>query len=248
METGQVETAAPPLDDSQTIRRTASSISSDGPGQDDDYNPADTYRALSTAAVASLVLGMLSILALLDWWLALIPIAGVILGIAALRKIRKQPEEYTGRGAAIAGIALGVLFCVGGFGRLSYIHATEVPTGYERVDYSLLQPQPEDAPNSIPPEAKALDGKKIFIKGYVYPGMRKDGITQFLLVRDQGTCCFGGNPKITDRIQVALSDPKGFSFSGSLFKVAGTFRITEPNQAIDAKGIVFYHLDEAILP
>jgi hypothetical protein len=247
METGRVETAAPPLDDSQTIRRSAS-LNSDRPAPDDDYNPADAYRALSTAAVASLVLGVLSILSLLDWWLALIPMAGVILGIVALRKIRKQPEEYTGRGAAIAGIALGVLFCVGGFGRLSYIHATEVPTGYERVDYSSLQPQPADPPNSIPPEAKALDGKKVFIKGYVYPGMRKDGITQFLLVRDQGTCCFGGNPKITDRIQVALSDPKGFSFSGSLFKVAGTFRITESSQAVDAKGIVFYHLDEAILP
>jgi hypothetical protein len=215
---------------------------------DDDYNPADAYRALSTPAVASLVLGVFSILALLDWWLALIPLAGVILGLVALRKIHNQPQEYTGHGVAIAGIVLGILFWLGGFGRLGYIHATEVPSGYERVDYSRLQPQPDDPPNAIPPEAKELDGKKIFIKGYIYPGLRKDGITQFLLVRDQGTCCFGGNPKITDRIQVALSDSKGFAFTSSLFKIAGKFRITQPRQAIDAKGIVFYHLDEAILP
>jgi Domain of unknown function (DUF4190) len=246
METGPVETAAPPIDDTTIVHRP-SRLASDEP-IDEDYNSADAYRALSTAAVASLVLGLLSVLALLDWWLALIPFAGVVLGIVALRKIRSQPQEYTGRAAAIIGIFLATLFCLGGFGRLSYIRATEVPAGYERVDYSLLQPQPDDPPNSIPPEAKALDGKKIFIKGYVYPGLRKDGITQFLLVRDQGTCCFGGNPKITDRIQVALSDPKGFAFSGSLFKIAGTFRITEPSQAVDAKGIVFYHLDEAILP
>src|SRR5215813_13146043 len=153
METGRVETTTPPLDDSQAIHRSAAP-GSDELAQDDDYNPADAYRALSTAAVASLILGLLSILALLDWWLALIPFAGVILGFVALRTIRNQPQEYTGRGAAIAGIALGILFCVGGFGRLGYIHATEVPTGYERVDYSLLQPQPEDPPNSIPPEAK----------------------------------------------------------------------------------------------
>jgi hypothetical protein len=216
--------------------------------QELDDNPADAYRAISTAAVASLVLGLLSALALLDWWLALIPFAGVIVGFVALRTIRNQPQEYTGRGVAIVGIALAVLFWLGGFGRLTYIHATEVPNGYTRVDYSLLQPRPDDPPNSIPPEAKALDGKKIFIKGYVYPGLRKDGIRQFLLVRDQGTCCFGGNPKITDRIQVAIDDAKGFAFSSSLFKVAGTFRITEPSQAIDARGIVFYHLDGAFLP
>lgn len=248
METGPVETAAPAVD-GITLRRYAPMTSADEPElEDDDYNPADAYRALATSAVASLALGVLSILALLDWWLALIPIAGVILGLVALRKIHKQPEEYTGRGVAIAGIVLGTLFWLGGFGRLGYIHATEVPTGYARIDYSLLQPQPDDPPNSIPPEAKALDGKKIFIKGYVYPGLQRDGITQFLLVRDQGTCCFGGNPKITDRIQVALSDPKGFTFTSSLFKVAGTFRIAEPTQAVNAKGIVFYHLDGAILP
>ena len=215
---------------------------------DDQYNPADAYRALSTAAVASLVLGVLSILTLLDWWLGLIPFAGVILGIVALRNIRKQPEEYTGRGVAVVGIILAALFWIGGFGRLGYLHATEVPPGYERIDYSLLQPGPDDPPISIPPEAKELDGKKIFIKGYVYPGMKKEGITEFLLVRDNGTCCFGGNPKITDRIQVSLADTKGVTYSQGLFKIAGTFHITPPREAVDAKGIVFYHLDGAILP
>lgn len=240
--------AAAPVDKLTPVHNPQPVFSTPQPQQDDDYNPADAYRTLSTAAVASFVLGVLSILALLDWWLALIPIAGVTLGIMALRNIRKQPQEYTGRGVAIAGITLGILFCLGGFGRLTYNYATEVPDGYERVDYSLLQPQPDDPPVSIPPEAKALDGKKIFIKGYVYPGMKKEGIMQFLLVRDNGTCCFGGNPKITDRIQVSLSEGKGITYSQGLFKIAGTFHITPPRDAVDAKGIVFYHLDEAILP
>jgi hypothetical protein len=245
MNTGPLEAAAPPAEDLAPLNRPR--MSSAEPAEDD-YNPADAYRALCTSAVAALVLGMLSVLAVLDWWLALIPLAAVILGIVALRTINHQPQEYTGRFAAIAGITLGLLFGLGGLGWLGYVQATEVPNGYDRIDYSVLQPQPGDPLNAIPPDAKALDGKKIFIKGYVYPGMRKNGITQFLLVRDQGTCCFGGDPKITDRIQVSLSNPKGFTFSGALFKVAGTLRVTEPKQAVDAKGVVFYHLDEAILP
>jgi len=249
VETGPAQLATPAADDSALQRPVPIKREAEPQYEDDDYNPSDSYRALSTPAVASLVLGVLSALALLDWWLALIPFSALVLGLVALRKIRSQPQEYTGRGVAQFGIVLAIVFWLGGFGRLGYIHATEVPAGYNRVDYSLLQPQPDDPPNAIPPEAKELDGKKIFIKGYIYPGLRKDGITEFLLVRDQGTCCFGGNPKITDRIQVALAPgSKGFEFTSNLFKIAGKFRITEPKQAIDAKGIVFYHLDEAILP
>src|SRR5262249_18850197 len=140
---------------------------------DEEENLSASYRALSTAAVAALVLGALSVLAMLDWSLAVIPLAAVILGVVALRKIRRQPQEYTGRGIAIVGIALGILFGAGGMGYLEYVRIHEVPTGYNPIDYSLLQPRPDDPPNFIPPEAKELDGKKIFIKGYIYPGLRK---------------------------------------------------------------------------
>jgi hypothetical protein len=122
-----------------------------------------------------------------------------------------------------------------------------VPEGFERIDYSVLQPLPDDPPNKVPPDALGLDGKKVFIKGYVYPGQRQYGITQFLLVRDQGSCCFGGNPKVTDRILVRLSDSQALTFSSKLFKLAGTFHVTKPSDAPDAKGTVFYNLDEAEL-
>ncbi len=213
--------------------------------QDDDFDPAEEYRALSSSAVAALALGILSPLAMFDWWLGLIPLTAVILGIVALRTIRTHRGEYTGAGLAIAGTVLAVLFWAGGFARLGYIYATEVPEGYERIDYSILQPLPDEPPDRIPPDAKSLDGKKVFIKGYVYPGQRQYGITQFLLVRDQGSCCFGGNPKLTDRILVQLADPAGVAFSSKLFKLAGTFHVTDPHDAPDAKGVVFYHMDDA---
>ncbi len=234
---------------------TQSQISSSTPQVEydsaaDAYDSGDDayqYRALSTPAVAALVLGLLSPLALFDWLLGLIPLSAIVLGVVALRKIRSQPDEFTGSALALGGTVLAALFWIGGFTRLGYIYATEVPAGYARVDYSTLQPLPGDPPDRVPPDANALDGKKIFIKGYVYPGQRQSGITRFLLVRDQGTCCFGGNPKVTDRIVVELSDPKGFAFSSKLYKVAGEFHVTQPDQAPDAKGAVFYRLENAQL-
>jgi hypothetical protein len=67
---------------------------------------------------------------------------------------------------------------------------------------------------------------------------------QFLLVRDQGDCCFGGNPKITDRVLVQLADAGGVEFTPRIVKVAGRFRV-EPAGAPELGGGVLYHLDQA---
>jgi hypothetical protein len=239
------------VNDDEPVRSASLSAPRSDVDRDDydssgDYD-SEEYRALSTPAVAALVLGLLSAFALFDWWLGLIPLAGLIMGIVALRKIRQQSDELTGRGLAIIGIILSAGFWLGGAGWLGYIQATECPADCKPIEYSILQPLPDEPPDRVPPDAKELDGQKVFIKGYVYPGSKQNGITQFLLVRDQGTCCFGGNPKLTDRILVKLADPEGFTFSGKLFKVAGVFRVTEPTQAVDARGTVFYHLDQAML-
>src|SRR4051794_6272658 len=99
--------------------------------------PADyyQYRALSSLAVASLVVGALSCLALFDFSLAVIPITGTLAGAWALRSIRQRDGELTGRRLAWTGIVLSLLFWGVGWGRLSYLLATEVPPGYERISY-----------------------------------------------------------------------------------------------------------------
>ena len=87
-------------------------------------------------------------------------------------------------------------------------------------------------------------GRDVLLKGYIYPGKQQHGLVQFLLVRDQGDCCFGGNPKITDRVLVQLADPAGIDFTPKLTKVAGRFRV-QPAGAADLQGGVLYHLDAA---
>lgn len=203
----------------------------------------EKYRALSTSAVASLIVGLLSCLALFDWMLVAIPAVGILLALLSLVKIRRHRDELTGAGLARAGLALSVLFAVLGPARLTYEYVTELPEGYERVSYARLQPDESQIGQLVPPSALALEGKRIFIKGYVYPGREKDGIRRFLLVRDQGECCFGGNPKITDRIFVTLEDPLRLTYTSRIHKLGGTFHVEAHDSTIDdATGGVFYHL------
>ncbi len=206
------------------------------------------YRALSVAAVTSLALGFLSACALLTIYLSVVPVAGIVFGLYAMMQIHRRPSELAGRGIAFAGVLLSALLLIVSSSVAAYVYATEVPQGYERIFYSQLQPEEGKIGQKIPPLAENLDGKKVFIKGYVFPGKQRQGIKTFLLVRDKGDCCFGGNPKLTDRIQVTLADPERLQFDPYLHKVAGTFRLVkDAGQAVDATGEVYYHLDNSQL-
>ena len=59
--------------------------------------PADEYRALAGVAIAAAALALLSPLAFIDWWLAVVPLFGLVLGAVALRDIAGRPAELTGR-------------------------------------------------------------------------------------------------------------------------------------------------------
>lgn len=202
--------------------------------------PEFEYRVLSTMAVLSLICGVLSLLALFDLSLGLIPLIGVLVGARALVQIRRRPQDLTGAGLAKAGIALSVLLLVTGWVRIGYIYATEVPDGYMRVSYESLQP--DEPGQQVPQSAIDLDGKRVFIKGYAYPGAQKTGIKEFILCRDNGDCCFGGEPKLTDMIQVTLAEPLAMEYTTSMRRLAGTFRV-EPAEASDSLGSVLYHLE-----
>jgi hypothetical protein len=206
--------------------------------------PADGYRAVSGVTVAAAVLAVLSPLAFLDWWLAVVPVFAAVLGSVAVRDIAARPEALTGRGIAIASIAAAGVSLAGGLAWQSYVYATELPPGYARLTYAMLQPLDGDPPTAVPEAAVAMNGRDVLLKGYMYPGKQQHGIAQFLLVRDQGDCCFGGNPKITDRVLVHVAEPRGIDFSPRLRKIAGRF-IVRPAGTTAVDGGVLYHIENA---
>ena len=204
----------------------------------------EAYLALSGVAVAAAALAAFSPLAFVDWWLAVVPLIGLVLGSVALRDIARRPIELTGRPLAIVAMAACGLALVGGLVYRSVVYATELPPGFARLSYAHLQPADGDPPDAVPDAARALDGRDVLLKGYMYPGKQQQGIVQFLLVRDQGDCCFGGNPRITDRVLVQLADPAGVEFSPRLKKIAGRFHV-RPVGTDALAGGVLYHLENA---
>lgn len=68
------------------------------------------YKALSVAAIASLVLALFSFLALTYWMLLLVPVVSIVLALVALRRIAANPSQLTGRVPALLALALAVFF------------------------------------------------------------------------------------------------------------------------------------------
>ena len=79
----------------------------------------------------------------------------------------------------------------------------------------------------IPPQVKGYDGKRITVTGFVLPLRTKRGlVTEFLLLRDQGTCCFGPQAQINHFIRVKYS--AGFKHGMPIpWKVSGVIRVGE---------------------
>ncbi|MCX7425853.1 MAG: DUF4190 domain-containing protein [Planctomycetia bacterium] len=167
-------------------------------------DPRAHYRAVNRFAVISVVLGALSILTMFGWLFGVLPLAGIVLGILALRQIDAAPGEMTGRSFAIAGLVLSPTLWVLGMGYVLFVAINEVPVGYTVLTFEDLQPDPENPGELIPQKILDLEDKPVYIKGYMYPGRQNTGIQQFVLVPSLFHCQFCQRDlKSTEMVQVA---------------------------------------------
>ena len=202
------------------------------------------YRTISKAAVASLAFAILGVGAFLFQAFVLLPVLAIGFGFVALMEIRKYPEEVTGKLAAQIGLGFGLLIAAGSIAMHTYVHMTEVPEGYQRMAFSDLRPNFR-TPLPFSEKAKELDGKKVFLKGYVRPGVKMANMKNFILVGDFGDCCFGGNPKITEVVAVNITSDDLIDHSYFIRKIGGTFRLDSSSRLIDEDGIpkVYYSIE-----
>lgn len=206
-------------------------------------DPNLQYRSLNRAAVGSVVMVLLGLLSLLFWQLLILPIAGLLLGYSAYRNIKRYPDEYTGLNVARFGIAASLLLFAGTVSYHAFIFATEVPEGYDRVYFSDLR-SPAGQPDRLPKKALEIQGKKIFVKGYVHPGVSGNGkVRQFVLVPDMGTCCFGGQPKATDMILVNTTPECRVQYAPRLLRMGGEFKVGDRVQKFGELKDVIYQLE-----
>jgi hypothetical protein len=187
------------------------------------------YRAMSRAAVWSAVLGAASILTAVHWVVVLIPLAGIFLARSAKRRIRKAPEELTGMGLAQAGMGMSIVFGILGCGWLISAGVARVPDGYDEIDYTMLQPDPDVRGQAIPPEAFDLHDKRVFVEGFMLPGRSPSGLNRFVLCPPVPNCNFcTKDPKPTEMIRITLEGDLVTDYTIHPIHVGGTFEV-DPN-------------------
>lgn len=190
------------------------------------------YRPVPVLAPVSLCIGLVAAVGMLGLLGLAIPLLGTILGAVCLHRIVRSNGEYGGFVPAVVGFGLSAFFLLFGTAFHAHAIATEVPEGYQRVNFThdiskkeFVVAHGQAAPH---PDVAALDGQKIFLKGYMYPQFTTEGLKEFTFVRDSGDCCFGGNPPLTDMISVVMANGKKTDYSSGLVSVAGTFQVNDP--------------------
>lgn len=133
--------------------------------------------------------------------------------------------------------------------------AVEGPDGALRVNFDDLDllkvldmdPVTPDCVEKMPDWLKDLSGKKVRIRGFMKPGLLSENIPQFVLVRDQGLCCFGPKGKIYHLISTTLKKGTTTEYIELRpFDVLGTFRIGLL-QLDDGTIFQLYYLDDAVI-
>jgi hypothetical protein len=172
------------------------------------------YRPVSTAAIASLVFGALSAVVFFGardsfescLMLCPIPLIGLLFGFRALSRITAHPDHTSGRGMALLGTALSAACLIGGLSYAGFVYATEVPDGYARTSFEDFRPDEVEIRGDVlvPPDIKALDGKKVFIKGYI-------------------------RPKYFDQIDVTTTGKVTVDSSLRVFRLGGVLRVLPEN-------------------
>ncbi len=75
----------------------------------------------------------------------------------------------------------------------------------------------------LTPKIEQLFGQRIRIRGYIFPTLKKKGLKQFILVRDNLECCFGPGAALFDCIAVEMEAGKTAEYSFRPVIVEGTF-------------------------
>ena len=201
------------------------------------------YRALSRSAITATILLVFALIGLVPPFEAILVLAllGIVFAMLALRSINRYPNEFSGRQLARFALIgnLALLLC--GASYHTYVFLTEVPPGHVRVRFSKLKFEAE--PDRPTEDAIALDGKDIFIKGYIHPSSGGGMLRQFVLVGDLGTCCFGGQPKSSEMVEVTLTGGETIEGGMTQRKLAGKFTLNKsPQSKTDFDNAVFYRL------
>lgn len=171
-------------------------------GEDFDYIP------ISPWAPIALSLGLLGLTGFIGIFGLYVAFFGIFIGIAAITRIRASAGSVKGTGMAAIGLVLSLASFALGSAKMAHAYSTEVPEGFARVtfpkDIADKQFVYINGHRKLHPDVASLVGQKVYLKGFMWATQETEGLTRFILLKDNGECCMGGKPKSHDFIFVTL--------------------------------------------
>ncbi|MDR3197770.1 MAG: hypothetical protein LBU34_07855 [Planctomycetaceae bacterium] len=148
------------------------------------------YRAISVLAVIAFVFSLFTPLMLLSNWFVICPLLGAICGLFGLYRILSCPFDYAGRNFALAGIIFSLVLGLAASGWEIWNYYFSIPYGYTVINF--LDLRPDSKTNKLPEHiiAIAKEHRKVYLRGFMYPGRQLAGIENFMLVRTVSHCKF----------------------------------------------------------
>ena len=188
------------------------------------------FKPVPIYAPVAAIIGVISAGAMLFEFFILIAFFGIFLGAFGMWRIRQSKGALGGAVWARIGLFSSVICFFGGISAHAYAYATEVPEGHIRVNFSReiskRQFVVSHGVRELHPDVIPFKDRKIFIKGYMYNTKKQTGLEDFVLLKDNGACCFGGAPKLYDMMIVKLPPGKTVDKIDGLVSVSGTLRCT----------------------
>ncbi len=103
----------------------------------------------------------------------------------------------------------------------------------------------------LTPQVKALDGRRVKIRGFMLPSFVNKGLKYFVLVRDNQECCFGPGAALFDAIHIDLAEGVTAEYSYPPIAVEGVFHIDPVENPLFGEGplenshIYIFRMDDA---
>ncbi|MCA9229178.1 MAG: DUF3299 domain-containing protein [Planctomycetales bacterium] len=116
-----------------------------------------------------------------------------------------------------------------------------VDSTFDDIKFDMEKTQAFDR-SMLTPKVEELFGRQIRIRGYMFPTLKKKGLKQFVLVRDNLECCFGPGAALFDCILVHMKEGRTAEYSIRPIAVEGTFSLDEV-VGPDSNHLAIYRLD-----
>jgi hypothetical protein len=145
----------------------------------------------------------------------------------------------------------------------AYVIARDMMTGgvinhgsYAEVDLKSMGnfyfDPTKDSLDSVPERFRQLDGKRVLLEGEMYaPNEAADDVRAFELVYNIAKCCFGGPPKVQERVFAMVPTGKAgvpnYQYRG-LVRVTGKLHV-KATKGVDGAVVALYTMDvESVEP